>query len=167
MKRHWTISRQQNSLYFCVGSSRMQEWSDDSPRARAHVYVRLALPLMLAWKSLVGTIKTEFEGQRPTILQSKQYPDHNTIVSQQYSPQFRWNLCHILGVDIFLLCSVGHVHFVRFVKVIHTKYRNTTPRLLSVENGCGKKIYVNQNALNPLSPSIHIQILQSDFHSFP
>ena len=38
MKRHWTISRQQNSLYFCVGSSRMREWSDDSPRARAHVY---------------------------------------------------------------------------------------------------------------------------------
>lgn len=79
MKRHWTISRQQNSLYFCVGSSRMREWSDDSPRARAHVYVRLALPLMLSWKSLVGTIKNRIWGAKTDYfaVQTIPRPQHN------------------------------------------------------------------------------------------
>ena len=161
MKRHWTISRQQNSLYFCMGSSRTQEWSDDSPRANAHVYTRLALPFTLAWTSLAGTIKNWIWGVKTDCftVQTIPRPQHN-----RWPTQFRWNLCHILGVDRFLLFSVGHVHFVRFVRAIHTKYRNTTPRLLSVENGCGKNVNVNQDTLNAISPNIHTQILQSDFH---
>lgn len=80
MKRHWTIFRQQNSLYFCVGSSRMQEWSDDSPRAKAHVYARLALPFTFAWTSLAGTIKNWIGGVKTDCfaVQTIPRPQHNS-----------------------------------------------------------------------------------------
>lgn len=99
MKRQWTISRQQNSLYFCMGSSRTQEWSDDSPRAKAHVYTRLAFPFTLAWTSLAGTIKNWIWGVKTDCfaVQTIPRPQHNRwptivstiIISVKFVPYFR------------------------------------------------------------------------------